>query len=67
MTGSANLIVLGTVSEMEHLQTKNGKLWIKLLVEVKTWRRGGDGEAGLVLMVFWRLSCALGAGVLLGR
>src|ERR1700674_1061335 len=46
MTGIANLVLLGTVSEMEHLETKNGKPWVKLLIEVKTWRRGGDGETG---------------------
>ena len=46
MTGIAHVVLLGTVSEVEQLQTKNGRPWIKLLLEVKTWRRGADGEAG---------------------
>jgi single-stranded DNA-binding protein len=46
MTGSATLMLLGTVAEVEHLQTKNGRPWIKLLIEVKSWRRAQDGEPG---------------------
>jgi single-stranded DNA-binding protein len=46
MTGSATLMLLGTVAEVEHLQTKNGRPWIKLLIEVKSWRRAQEGEPG---------------------
>jgi single-stranded DNA-binding protein len=34
------------VEEPEVLSTKNGKLWVRLLIEVRSWRRGADGEAG---------------------
>jgi single-stranded DNA-binding protein len=45
MTGSSNLLLLGTVaSAPEELTTRNGKLWVKLLIEVKSWRRASDGE-----------------------
>jgi len=47
MTGHADLFVLGTLAEVpEQLQTKSGKLWLKLLIEIKTWKRGNNGEPG---------------------
>src|SRR5690242_6311444 len=47
MTGTAHSVIVGTLAEpLEILQTKNGKPWVKAVVEVKSYRRGADGEAG---------------------
>jgi single-stranded DNA-binding protein len=38
MTGISSLILLGSVSELEETSTKNGKPWVKLLLEVRRYR-----------------------------
>jgi len=49
MTGSATVVLLGTVADQpEILTTKAGKPWVKLVLEIKTYRRVNDG-AGYVL------------------
>ena len=52
MTGISQLILLGTVAEIEQSTTKNGKPWLKLLLEVKRYRAasdtGGQDEVTLV-------------------
>jgi single-stranded DNA-binding protein len=46
MTGISTLILLGTVSELERLTTKNGKPWVRLLLEVQRYRitKGDEGQ-----------------------
>jgi single-stranded DNA-binding protein len=53
MTGSNTTLLLGVVAEpLEELTTKTGKPWIKLVLEISTWRRtsesGGQDETTLV-------------------
>jgi single-stranded DNA-binding protein len=42
MIGSNAALLLGVVAETEELTTKTGKIWIKLLLEISTWRRTGE-------------------------
>ena len=42
MTGISQLILLGTVSEIEQATTKTGKPWVRLLLEVKRYRQTTD-------------------------
>jgi single-stranded DNA-binding protein len=44
MTGISSLVLLGTVAEIEKLTTKNGKPWVRLLLEVKRYRITKDDE-----------------------
>jgi single-stranded DNA-binding protein len=42
MTGISQLILLGTVAEIEQSTTKTGKPWLKLLLEIKRYRQTTD-------------------------
>jgi single-stranded DNA-binding protein len=42
MTGISQLILLGTVFELEQSTTKTGKPWVKLLLEIKRYRQTTD-------------------------
>jgi single-stranded DNA-binding protein len=42
MTGISQLVLLGTVAEIEHSTTKSGKPWLKLLLEIKRYRQTRD-------------------------
>jgi single-stranded DNA-binding protein len=44
MTGLNHFTLLGIAGEGEERQTKTGKLWICLPVEVETFRKAVDGE-----------------------
>jgi single-stranded DNA-binding protein len=47
MNGFVYCRILGTLAEpLTKRETKNGKLWVKGLIEVRGYRRSADGAAG---------------------
>jgi hypothetical protein len=56
MTGISQIILLGTVSDIEQSTTSTGKLWLKVVLEIKRFRFTKD-ENGQDEITFVPINC----------